>query len=145
MASKLVELEGQREELRRQVEAVPGRRPPLHPDLGRAYRDRVTRLRETIDGGDNGAAREAALALIDRVVVFPPPEGGGPPGIELVGDLREMLRTAGTSGISTEGSTHDAGYFDLVLSSVKVRGRAEPSPRHRLRRPRELPRPSRRR
>jgi len=128
VAAKLVELEGRRDELRQQVEALPSQRPHLHPDLGRIYRDRVAQLRDAMKGDDSAEAREAARALIDRVVVSPPPEGGGPPGIELVGDLREMLRTAGASGMSTEGDTHDTGCLDLVLSSVKVRRGAEPSP-----------------
>jgi hypothetical protein len=38
---------------------------------------------------------EAVRALVERIVVSPPEDVGGPPGIERVGDIMALLGTAG--------------------------------------------------
>jgi hypothetical protein len=61
---------------------------------------------------------EAARALIDHVIIHPSGDGG-PPGIELVGSLAAMLRTAGVVPAG-DSSNQTAAVLSSFVSSVKA-------------------------
>ena len=56
--------------------------PVLHPNLAKAYADRVAELRRALDADDGTEVLEPP-ALIDTVVVSPPDDPGEPSTIEL--------------------------------------------------------------
>ena len=90
--------------------------PALHPTLAEVYRERVVWLEQSLADRD---VLEAVCALIDRVTVSPPSDPGGPPGIELVGQLQAMLR-AGGADIGTEKRAPSAAVLSLFDSAVKA-------------------------
>src|SRR4051812_13396989 len=103
------------------------------------YRTRVADLHRVLASGDAPDALEAARALIDRVIVHPPGDGGGSPGVELVGDLLAMLGAAGVSGLREAPSASVLGVF---ASSVKAGQGRQRLPHHRPgSRPHPLPHP----
>ena len=55
---------------------------------------------------------------MDRVVIHPPGDGGGPPGVELIGDLLAMLR-AGGLGEAGDQDARATGVLAMFASSVK--------------------------
>lgn len=95
VSTKVAELDRRADVLRAAVSAAPPGRPRLHPRLAKVCRDRVARIRDAMAGVGSAEALEAARALIDQVIGSGPTDGGGPPDIELVGDLPEMLKAAG--------------------------------------------------
>ncbi len=121
LRAKLAELEAQRDELEAAAAAQPARQLRLHPDVGQVYRERVHRMHETITGGRCPEAVEAARALVDRVIVPPRPDGGGRPEPELVGDLREMLRMGGITGLSRGPDAAEVDPVDVAICSAKER------------------------
>jgi site-specific DNA recombinase len=126
LQGRLDELEGRRAVLEAEVaaaEAAPAL-PRLHPNLSEVYRERVARLRAGLAVGGVGGPEvlEAARALIERVEVHPPPAGpGGPPRLELVGELSAMLEAAGLAmaGIGKDPRLGACGP-DLFGGSVEV-------------------------
>ncbi len=74
--------------------AAPPGRPRLRPGLAEIHCDRAPRIRHVGAGDQSAEALEAARALIDKVIVSGPPDGGGPPRIELIDDLPELLKAA---------------------------------------------------
>ena len=111
-------LETRRAALEALVATTPRAVPALHPNLAQLYRARVAALHQAISAGDAPDALEAARALIDRVIIHPPEDGGGPPGVELVGDLLAMLRAAGLDETG-DRDAHASGVLALFASSVK--------------------------
>jgi hypothetical protein len=73
--------------------------PVLHPALAEMYRERLAKLRETLESQGGREALEAARALIDCVEISPPTDGEPGPRIELIGHLTALLRTAGVDGM----------------------------------------------
>ncbi len=119
LQAKLEALEAQRANLEAELTHTPSTPPALHPNLGEVYRERVMRLEQALADRDDPEALEAARALIDRVIVSPPGDPGGPPGIELVGHLQAMLK-AGGAEIGTEGSRSGTSVLSLFESAVKA-------------------------
>ena len=122
----LDELEATKVALEAEVTAMmPATPPRLHPNLAEVYRDKVARLQEALAAEGGTEVLEAFRALIDRVEVHAPPEGGGTPRIELVGHLASMLRAAGAEGMAV-ATGHEkspragAGGLGSFLSSVQV-------------------------
>lgn len=73
--------------------------PRLHPNLSALYRQRVSQLRERLEGESSREVLEAARALIERVEIHPPVDGANAPRIELIGHLTSLLRAAGVEGL----------------------------------------------
>jgi len=76
---RLTDLETRRAELQSMLRNPPAPLPALHPNLAEIYRAKVATLQQNLASGDNPEALEAARALIDRVIVSPPPGDGEPP------------------------------------------------------------------
>jgi DNA invertase Pin-like site-specific DNA recombinase len=131
LKSKLDALEAQRARLAADLSDPPTVAPGLHPNLAQLYRARVAALEQAL--GDKGPpdVLEAARGLIDRVVVHPPSDPGGPPGLELIGQFLAMLE-AGGAKLSPENPSFAATVLGLFDSSVKA-GRGGQRP------PRALP------
>jgi hypothetical protein len=106
---------------------APPLAPAKHPNLAGVYRDRVADLQSALSSGNAPDALEAARVLIDKVIVHPPGDGGGPPGIELVGDLLAML---GAGGADWAKDPLGAAVLTAFTSSVKAGqgGNTFPSP-----------------
>ena len=127
LQAKLAELETRRASLQADIIHPAAPLPALHPNLAGVYRDKLDKLREALQDPNDPAALEAARALIDRVIVTPT-DDDGPPGIELVGELTAMLRTAGFAPAG-ESEAKPKNVLSMFASSVKAapRGRS-PSP-----------------
>ena len=80
LRAKLDGLEARKAELARLTAATPHSVPALHPNLAEVYRKRVATLHDALNAGDAPTPWEAARALVDRVVIHRPGDGGGPPG-----------------------------------------------------------------
>jgi site-specific DNA recombinase len=87
LQARLDALEARRARLQAEALAAPASAPLLHPKLAEIYRTRVADLHRVLASGDAPDALEAARALIDRIIVHPPGDGGGSPSVELIGDL----------------------------------------------------------
>ena len=83
------------------------------------YRAKVANLQQALADNDDHAALEAARALIEKVTVSPPKGDDELPGIELIGDLAEILRAAGLGGASQDGATRAVDVLNVFASSVK--------------------------
>ena len=92
---KLEELEARRAQLLAALEDRPAPTPALHPNLAAVHARRVAVLRAALESRNEPELLEAARALIDKVAVGPGDGPDGPPKIELVGHLTEMLRAGG--------------------------------------------------
>ena len=67
----------------------------FHPGLAQVYRDRIAALVHGLgDAEDMEAAKEAIRALIDKIVLTPPDDGGPGLSINLHGALGGLLRLA---------------------------------------------------
>jgi site-specific DNA recombinase len=92
--------------------------PPI-PNPAEVYRDRVARLPEAFNAGRDGAAvLEQVRGLIDRVVVHPARDGGGPE-IELIGEITSMIDLA-LGRHDVHDRRHGGDDRDLFCRSVKV-------------------------
>ena len=130
LQARLDALESQKAELQASLAKAPPPAPALHPNIGEVYRRKVSALDAALTKGCDAEAMEAARTLIAKVIVHPPTEPDGPPGIELIGDLASMLATAGISPHDKNGSetTH------AVLAAFTSSTQAQPSPRSGRRR-----------
>ena len=108
---RLDELEGKRADLQVALRNPPEQPPALHPNLAEVYRARVANLNATLGQGHDTEALEATRALIDRVIISPPPRDGEPLEIELVGVLAAALRTA----VRADNSMVQNAEFENVL------------------------------
>jgi hypothetical protein len=95
--------------------------PALHPDVASVYAARVADLQAALENGEDREALEAARALIDRVLLWPPETDGDPPGIEVIGELAALLQAAGIGTANPSGkSTCDPSVLTLFpLGSVQ--------------------------
>jgi DNA invertase Pin-like site-specific DNA recombinase len=125
LQARLDELQARHAALLAEAAAAPPALPALHPNLAALYRTRVARLEQALAAGDAPDVLEAARALIDKVVIYPPGEGGGGPRIELVGDLPAMLEACG-AGWAREPAVRDV--LGAFASSVKA-GKGTSSPK----------------
>ncbi len=115
---RLADLESRRSELLEASKAPPSVVPLMPPNLAEVYRARLATLQRELAGPDNSEAREAARALIDKVVVTP----GGTrtdPDVELVGNLAGMLRIGGLTTRTKESSALAEQVLGMFQSSVK--------------------------
>jgi len=111
LQAKLAELEAEQTRLHHQLLAAPPSAVRLMPNLGRAYRDTLARLVETLAGPKGGEALHAARELIERVVIHPAPLRT-PPGITVEGKFAAMLMM-GQPGLS-------AAAADTIARAAKV-------------------------
>jgi site-specific DNA recombinase len=119
LRDKLALLEAQRNKLMSEATASEVPLPALHPGIADIYRRKVANLHEAISSADDHEVLEAVRALIEKVIVTPPDHDADPPGIELIGDLTELLRAAGL-GPALQGSpTSTTAVLDTFASSVK--------------------------
>ena len=116
---RLGELERRRAELGKALTASAAVIPVIPANLAAIYRDKLANLRLALAGPDNTEAREAARALIARIVVTPPTDPDEPPDIELVGDLSKMLTTGGLRAHSPGEATWTNQVLSMFESSVK--------------------------
>lgn len=125
---KLAELETRRVELKAAMAAELPAAPVLHPNLAKAYADRVAELRRALDADDGTEVLEAARALIDTVVVSPPDDPGEPSTIELTGNFIAMLN-AGGAKLAPDDAALNACLTGLLSSSAKGGARGSSLPR----------------
>jgi hypothetical protein len=83
-------LEGEQTKLQQQLLAAPPSAARLMANLGRAYRETLAPLVETLAGAEGGEALHAARGLIERVVIHAGPLRR-PPGITVEGKFAAML------------------------------------------------------
>jgi len=120
LKSRLGELEQRRAALIADLSRVKYPLPPLNFDLARVYREKVARLADALQSPDAIEAREAARALIDQIIITPPDDDGGPPGIEVIGDFIAMLQAGGMSHSNRENRAQDTELLRTLTSSVKA-------------------------
>jgi site-specific DNA recombinase len=119
LLTRLAELEAQKAVLERLAPTNAKPAPPaLHPGIANVYARQVDRLKQALAAGSDAEALEAARALIDKVVVYPPDTDGGPPGLELHGELMAMLKAAGLE-CSQEGDSRPDLVLAAFASSIK--------------------------
>jgi site-specific DNA recombinase len=124
--ARLAELEAARKKLG-ETPARPVVVPPAYSEaLAETYVTRVASLTKRLQNGDDPEGLELARALIDRVIVHPPTPDGEPAVVELIGELRELLRIAGVGTSTTEVSRGADPVLDAFISSVKEAPGAEP-------------------
>ena len=126
--AKLAELEGRLSVLTQRSTCPPDSSPPmLHPKIAETYARKVGLLAEALREGDDPEVLEAARAMIDQVVIYAPGPDGGPPRIELVGELTAMLNMArDNQGIAAAQAAPPDPVLALFVSSVKEDPGAEP-------------------
>jgi site-specific DNA recombinase len=119
LRARLDLLEQRQAELEAALHTQPAASPHVRPNLGQLYRQRVAELRDALVGEGACEAREAARALISRIVISPPDGDRGPPGIELIGELAAMLQAGGVVSTTPDA---DGGVAPIlaVLGSVKA-------------------------
>ena len=126
--AKLTELELIEATMTAQAAATPTVPVALHPAIADVYQQRVGALQDALAQPENRDGLDAARALIDRVIVHPPNSDGDPPGVEVVGELIELLKAAGI-GANQSVQNHPAGtdpVLALFASSVNEGRGAEP-------------------
>lgn len=132
VSAKMADLEERRQALEAMLAAAPPEPPRLHPNLAKVYREAVSDLRSAIERDDGVEALEAARKLVDRIIISPPPDGGGSPRAELVGSLPAMLALAGVpigTTDSADGSENTRRMIEGLVRSDKVgAGGQSPSP-----------------
>jgi hypothetical protein len=125
--AKLHELEAARGQVG-DVEPEPG--PPcgkFGPELAERYAATIRKLTTVLIEGDDPEGIQSARSLIDQVVIHPKPDGGGPGGIEFIGNLLELLKAAGLGEPSGGGKAALATpVLELYVSSVKEGPGAKP-------------------
>ncbi len=101
-------------------------KPSRLSEIGRCAR-KAGILTEALREGGDPEVLEAARALIDRIIIHAPGPDGGPPGIELVGELTAMLNMAcDNQGIAADQAAPTDPVLALFVSSVKEYPGAEP-------------------
>ena len=124
--ARLHHLEAQRSEPAAAV-ADPGPKPSFNASFSDIYARRIAELTEAVRQGTDPADLELARALIDQVIVHPPSTDGDPPGVELIGNLLELLRASGLDESDRLGATGPISpVLDSFVRSVKVDPGAEP-------------------
>ena len=117
--AKLTELEAQRALLPALLPRVPFKSVPAQA-MAEIYRALVAELQTTPAGNSDPEALEAARALIDKVIVTPPETNDDPPGIELIGELYDMLKAAGLDQPNNRSSNAAPDpALQRFISSVK--------------------------
>ena len=125
---RLAELEARQKELQREVTSSRSPRVALHPNLAQQYRAPVAQLRTALARDDGVSALEAARCLIEKVLIYPPDDDGGPPKIELVGNLLAMLKAGLDANSDGYQLSSDDDALASLVSSIKEAPRAEPPP-----------------
>jgi len=126
IVAKLSELEAQLAQLQTE-DTIPASYPfPASEHIAEAYRQKIGGLKAALADGSDPEALEAARAMIDKVLIWPPETDGDPPGIELVGELLAMLQ-AGVGGSTVRGAAaRPDPAFAAAVSSVKDGTGAKP-------------------
>jgi hypothetical protein len=102
------------------IPAIPG-------NMAQVCTAKVRHLSSALANNGHPEALEAALALIDRVIVHPPAADGDPPSIELIGELMAMLSAGGVNGPEPgPQSAAPGGVLSMFVSSVKAAPGAGP-------------------
>ncbi len=115
---RLGDLERRRAELLKAL-AMPSAVTPVIPaNLSAVYRDKLAHLRLALAGPENTEAREVARTLIARIVISPPTPDD-PTGIELIGDLANMLKAGGFKVSTAEGAALTRQVLNVFEGSVK--------------------------
>ena len=127
--TRLADLERQRTELSAVLASSTAVVPLIPANLAETYRDKLARLGLALAGPDNTAALEIARGLIEKIVISPPAKPGDPPGIDLIGDLANMLKAGGFDPQPSEEQTVQAHLSAMIDSSVKGRQHASSSRR----------------
>jgi len=120
LQARLAGLESRRATLRAELTHPAAPLPAMHPNLAAVYRDKVARLRDALVGPDGAEALEAARELIDQIVITPPEDDGGSPGIEVVGEFMAILKAAGLGDPTGKNNAQNTNVLCAFASSVKV-------------------------
>ncbi len=87
--------------------------------MATVYRAKLAHLSPALAGPDHTEAREAARALIDKMIISPPTDPGDPHGIELLGNFPNLLQAAGLVTRTPDEVTMATAVLGLMQSSVK--------------------------
>ncbi len=109
-----------------EIAAAHQNAPPLMPGIAEAYCRKIAELQVALTKGTDPEALETARQLIDRIIITPPETDGGPPRVELVGDLKSMLTAAAPPPKPKESRQSEPSALDTFISSVKGGPGAEP-------------------
>ena len=93
----------------------------LHPAIAGVYAAKVATLASLLADGHHPEALDAARALIEKVVCYPPEADDHPPGVKVIGDLAGLLRAAGgeQDNAANEPSGADP-VLGLFVRSIKA-------------------------
>ncbi len=123
---RLSDLQARRAELAASLATPHPQVPTIPTDMVAIYRAKLTHLSAALTGPDQTEAREAARALINKVIITPPTDLDDPPGIELLGNFLNLLQAAGLVTKTPEEATTAAAVLGLMQSSVKEGPGARP-------------------
>ncbi len=127
LQAKLSKLTADYEELRIEVGQESIQLPPLEANLAQIYHRQIDNLQQVLARESATESRERFRDLIDRIVVYPP-EDGGKPKIEFIGDLTNMLSLGGIAP-SKQPQAQNMNAISLLVSSIKAgQGALPPGP-----------------
>jgi len=119
--AKLAELEAQRGKLGEAKGLIDQPALVLHPGMSQIYATTVQNLSAALAERSQPETLEAARALIEKVIIHAPENKSDPPGVELIGQLAALLRTAGVGHLDPPESSSDPGsVLATFVSSAKV-------------------------
>ncbi len=116
---RLSDLQTRRTELAAILATPHPQVPTIPTDMAAVHRATLAHLSAALTGSDQTEAREAARALIDKVIITPPTDPDDPPDIELFGNFPNLFQAAGLVTKTPEGATMAMVVLGLVHSSVK--------------------------
>ncbi len=116
---RLSDLQARRTELAAALSVPLPQSPSIPRDMAAVYGAKLAHLSAALASPDHTEAREAARALIDKVIISPPTDPDDPPGIELLGNFPNLLQAAGLVSKTQEEATTAIAVLGLMQSSVK--------------------------
>jgi DNA repair exonuclease SbcCD ATPase subunit len=123
LQAKLSAAEAEQQRLRSAINEARPITVRLLPDIGNAYREALSQLRQTLAKGDNPAALETARALIERVTIHAAAKRSTP-NIAVEGHLAQMLATAQPDlplSAAIRAATSAAVEMQQILNTVSDR------------------------
>ena len=115
---RLVELEGQKETLKAEIEVSPELAPSIHPNLSELYRSKIEHLHDSLNQNDTRTeAAETLRSLVEHIEVKNTDDGIE---IKLEGQIVNMIQTAQSQAHKGKHASNEAAFLKKHASSVKV-------------------------
>ena len=113
----MITLEARQKELEEKLANSKEEPVLVHPNMGKVYRQQVSRLAEALnDEAERAEAADILRRLIDRIIVTPDPETGKPI-VDLEGDLAGILNLSQTTKNAATVSGDDVSQLKLVAGA----------------------------